>query len=210
MDNQSTQPASHSRILWMVQTAILSAIVIVMAFTPLGYLKTAGIEITFITIPVIVGAIIVGPSCGAVLGAVFGITSFLQCFGISPFGTVLFGIDPILTFLLCMVPRVLMGWLVGLIFRALFRNQGTKKFWSYAIASLSGALLNTVLFVGGLLLFFGSSEYIRGFGDSTLAIIGVLVGLNAAIEATVSTVAGTAVTKALGVAMKGRIGKQAA
>jgi uncharacterized membrane protein len=208
MDNQTTQPDSHSRILWMVQTAILSAIVIVMAFTPLGYLKTAGIEITFITIPVIVGAIIVGPACGAALGAVFGITSFLQCFGISPFGTALFGIDPILTFILCMVPRVLMGWLVGLIFRALFRNQGTKKFWSYAVASLSGALLNTVLFVGGLLLFFGSSEYIRGFGESTLAIIGVLVGLNAAIEATVSTVVGTAVTKAVGVAMAGRIGKR--
>ena len=203
-----SQSQSHSRTLWMVQTAILSAIVIVMAFTPLGYLKTAGIEITFMTIPVIVGAIIVGPSCGAALGAVFGLTSFLQCFGISPFGAALLGIDPILTFLLCMVPRVLMGWLVGLIFRALSRFKGTKKFWSYAVGSLSGALLNTVLFVGLLLLFFGSSDYIRGFGDSILAILGVLVGLNAAIEAVVGAVVGTAVTKALGVAMAGRVGKR--
>jgi uncharacterized membrane protein len=204
------KPQSHAKTLWMVQTAILSAIVVVMAFTPLGYLKTAGIEITFMTIPVIVGAIIVGPGCGAVLGAVFGITSFLQCFGISPFGTILLGIDPILTFLLCMVPRVLMGWLVGLIFRALSKFQGTRKFWSYAIGSVSGALLNTVFFVGFLLLFFGSSEYIRSFGNSTLAIIGVLVGLNAAIEAVVGAVVGTAVTKALGVALASRRPRPAA
>jgi uncharacterized membrane protein len=108
-----------------------------------------------------------------------------------------------------MVPRVLMGWLVGLIFRALSRFQGTKRFWSYAVGSVSGALLNTVLFVGLLLLFFGSSDYLRGFGDGILAILGVLVGLNAAIEAVVGAVVGTAVTKALGVAMAGRIGKRA-
>jgi len=194
----------------MVQTAILSAILIVLAFTPLGYLRYGAIEITFMTIPVIVGAIIVGPGCGAVLGAVFGITSFIQCFGISPFGAVLLGIDPVLTFLLCMVPRVLMGWLVGLIFLALSRFQGTKKFWAYAVGSVSGALLNTVLFVGLLLLFFGSSDYIRSFGDSTLAILGVLVGLNAAIEATVGAVVGTAVTKALGVALANRRPRTAA
>ena len=46
---------------------------------------------------VVIGAIILGPTAGAILGGVFGITSFIQCFGISAFGTLLFGINPVLT-----------------------------------------------------------------------------------------------------------------
>ena len=73
------------RINKLVQLGLLTAIVILMAFTPLGYLRTAGLEITFIMIPVIVGAILLGPGAGALLGGVFGLTSFVQCFGMSPF-----------------------------------------------------------------------------------------------------------------------------
>ena len=59
----------------LVLTALLTALIIVMAFTPLGYLKAGAIEITFITIPVIIGAVLLGPVGGLFLGAVFGITS---------------------------------------------------------------------------------------------------------------------------------------
>ena len=67
----------------MVQMAILIAIMIILAFTPLGYLKFGLIEITLMVIPVAVGAIVLGPLCGAILGGVFGLTSFIQCFGFS-------------------------------------------------------------------------------------------------------------------------------
>ena len=147
----------------MVQTAILTAIIILMAFTPIGYIKTAGLEITLIMIPVAVGAILMGPGTGALLGTIFGITSFIQCFGFSAFGAVLLELNPIYTFILTIVPRVLMGWLVGLIFRTLHRIDKTN-FISFAVASLSGAVLNTVLFIGGLFLLFGNTEYIRGWG----------------------------------------------
>ncbi len=95
-----------------------------------------------------------------------------------------------------MVPRVLMGLLVGLIFRALVKIDRTG-IWSYGVASLSGALLNTILFVGGLVWFFGSSEYLRQFGDSILAILGVLITVNALVEAIVTMIVGTMITKAL-------------
>ncbi len=185
-----------SRTLWMAQTAILSAIIILMAFTPLGYLKVGTISITFLPVPVVVGAILVGPLSGAVLGGVFGLTSFAQCFGMDFFGTTLMSINPFLTFILCMVPRILMGLLVGLIFRALDRVDRTRVF-SYAVASLSGAVINTVLFVGALVWFFGNSAFLRQFGNSTLAIIGVLVTINALVEAIASMLAGTVITKAL-------------
>ena len=53
---------------------------LVMAFTPLGYFQTMGLSITFLTVPVAVGAIILGPKGGAICGLAFGITSFMQCF----------------------------------------------------------------------------------------------------------------------------------
>lgn len=192
---------TRDKTLWMAQTAILSAIIILMAFTPLGYLRLGTISITFLTLPVVIGAMLIGPLAGATLGAVFGLTSFAQCFGMDAFGTTLMGISPILTFILTMVPRVLMGLFVGLIFRALNRVDKTKT-WSYAVASLSGAVINTVLFVGALVWFFGNSEYLRQFGDSVLKIIGVLVTINALLEAIVIMVAGTALGKALSIALK--------
>lgn len=202
--SSTPQPTmTRKRILWMVQTAILAAILVVMAFTPLGYFKYGVVSITFLTLPVVIGAVVVGPACGAVLGFVFGLTSFLQCFGMDVFGTTLFGIDPFLTAVMCFVPRILMGWLVGLIFTALAKVDGTR-IASFAVASVSGALLNTVLFVGALVWFFGSSSYLRQFGENIWAILGVLVTFNAAIEAGVVLVVGTAITKALRVAMGDR------
>ncbi|MDW7657170.1 MAG: ECF transporter S component [Bacillota bacterium] len=198
---------THAKTLWMAQTAILAAIIILMAFTPLGYLRAGPIEITFLTIPVVVGAILIGPASGAFLGAVFGATSFATAFS-SVFGAALLAINPFYTFILTMIPRILMGWLVGLIFRALFKIDKTRIL-SYTIASLSGALLNTVLFVGTLFLFFGNSDYLRSFGESTIEILGVLITVNAAVEAAATMVLGAAVTKGLSVAIKHRQGKTA-
>jgi uncharacterized membrane protein len=198
---------TRSQILWMVQTAILTAIIILMAFTPLGYLKIGPVEITFLTLPVVIGAVMIGPLAGAFLGLVFGMTSLVQCFGISLFGTTLFGISPILTIILCLVPRVLMGWLVGLIFQALQKPAWSHRLWSFVIASLSGSALNTILFVGGLIFFFGQSDYIRSFGPNTWAIIVLLTGINATVEAGVVMVAGGAITKALSVAMRRQTAK---
>ena len=90
---------------YLVEMALLVAIILLMAFTPIGYIKTAGLEITLIVIPVAVGAVTLGPAAGAILGGVFGITSFIQCFGMSAFGTLLLGVNPVFTFLVC-VPTV--------------------------------------------------------------------------------------------------------
>ena len=54
--------------LYMVELALMTAIIFIMAFTPLGYFRTPGISITFLTVPVAVGAIILGPKGGAVCG----------------------------------------------------------------------------------------------------------------------------------------------
>lgn len=90
---------------YLVELALLVAIVLLMAFTPIGYIKTFGLEITLIVVPVAVGAVTLGPLAGAILGGVFGVTSFIQCFGMSAFGAILLGVNPFFTFLVC-VPTV--------------------------------------------------------------------------------------------------------
>lgn len=57
---------------YLVEMALLVAIILLMAFTPIGYIKTAGLEITLIVVPVAVGAVTLGPTAGAILGGVFG------------------------------------------------------------------------------------------------------------------------------------------
>jgi uncharacterized membrane protein len=200
MENQPVGSQNRARILWMVQTAILAAIVILMAFTPLGYLRVGTVSITFLTIPVAVGAILIGPLSGAILGAIFGLTSFIQALTGDPFGVALLAINPYLTFVLCLVPRILMGWLVGLIFKALAKVDKTKT-WSFAVASLSSAVLNTIFFVGALIWFFGNSDYLRQFGPTIPAILGVLVTINAVVEAAACMIAGTAIIKVLSLAL---------
>jgi len=182
----------------LTRLAILVAVILLMAFTPLGYIRTLGLEITFVMIPVIIGAITIGPGAGAFLGGVFGLTSFIQCFGMSHFGVALFGINPVYCFIVCVVSRILMGWLCGLIFRA-FK---TKNLAAYSISSLSGALLNTFFFMSSLIIFFGKTEFIQGIWTSVGAknVIGFVVafvGINGLVEAVACFTIATAISRAV-------------
>ena len=189
----------------MVQLTILAAIVLLMAFTPFGYLQFGAMKITFLMIPVVIGAIILGPGAGAILGGIFGLTSFVQCFGMDWFGTTLMGINPIYTFIMCMGPRILMGWLCGLIFKGLVKVDKTKhKVVSYTVTSLCGALLNTLFFMTALIVMFGQSQFILDMqGDMNIfAFVVAFVGLQGVIEAAVCFIVAAAISKVLDVALR--------
>jgi uncharacterized membrane protein len=186
----------------MVQLALFTAIIVLLAFTPIGYIKLPmGLSIQVVGIPVIVGAITFGPAGGAILGAVFGLTSFAQAFGLEAFGTMLFGINPIGTFITCMIPRILMGWLTGLIFQGLKKVDKTRLV-SYLITSLAGSLLNTILFMTSLMIFFYNTDIIQGIAadykvSNVFALVIAMVGVNALVEVIVSGILGTAISKPL-------------
>lgn len=194
---------SNEKTTGLVQIALLVAIILILAFTPLGYIKTLGLEITLIVIPVTIGAIILGPVGGAILGGVFGITSFIQCFGMSPFGATLLSINPLGTFVITIIPRILMGWLTGLLFVGL-RKTNMNKNVAIALANLAGPLLNTIFFMSGLIIFFYQTDYIQSFVENfgtnnILSFVIAFVGINGLVEAAACFVIGTAITKALDV-----------
>ena len=63
---------------FLVELAVLIAIELLLEVTGLGYLKTGPLEFTLMLVPVIVGAIVLGPLAGAILGGVFGPFSTLS------------------------------------------------------------------------------------------------------------------------------------
>lgn len=180
---------------------LLTAVLLVLSMTPLGYLNIGPLAISFNMIPVAVGAAALGPVGGAVLGAVFGMTSFLQCLGIggsSAMGVILFDINPLFAFLQRFLPRLVAGFLVGLIY------QGSRRFFragiAGGIAGFFAAVLNTVLFMGALVLLYGDTQYLTDLmaGRSVIVFVCTFVGVNAVAEA----LASTAVTGALCAALE--------
>lgn len=174
----------------LVTLAMLCAILLIFSFTPLGYLNIGPLAISLNMIPVAIGAIVMGPQGGMILGAVFGITSFLQCMGIggtSAMGAVLFEINPFLAFVQRFVPRLLAGLISGFIY------LGMKKLTNQTVAcfvtGFSAALLNTVLFMTSLILMFGNTDYLQGLigGRNIFVFACVFVGVNAVVEMVAST-----------------------
>ena len=184
----------------MVILAMLSGVLLVMSYTPLGYLNIGPLAISLNMIPVAIAAIAVGPGGGAFLGAVFGVTSCLQCVGIggtSAMGVILFEISPVLTFLQRFATRVLAGWLAGLIYKGLKKTPLAAS--ACFFTGFCAALLNTVLFMTALVVLFGSTEYLQGLigGQNILLFICSFVGINAVVEMLAATVIVGAVCKAL-------------
>ena len=87
---------NFSKVQRMVILAVLIALTLVMALTPLGYLKIGALSISFLCIPIAIGATVLGPTAGLILGTLFGITSFVQCFGMDAFGTAMLSIQLVL------------------------------------------------------------------------------------------------------------------
>lgn len=138
---------------------IFTLIIVVMAFTPLGFLKTGNLETSFLVVPVAIGSVVLGPVCGAVLGLVMGIVSFAQCFGASDLGSALLNASGINTFLLCIIPRVICGWMAG-VFYDLLSRINKRGFAPQIAAAVVCPLANFMLFMLGLSVFFGQAPYI--------------------------------------------------
>ena len=179
---------------------LLTAILLLMAYTPLGYLNIGPLAITFNVIPVAIAAITLGPAGGAIAGAVFGLTSFLQCIGVggaSAMGVILFDINPVLAFIQRFVPRLLDGLLLGYIFRGI-RKAGNVHLACLATGFFS-AFLNTLFFMTALIVLFGNTEYLQELigGQNILVFVCTFVGINSVCEMISSTI----ITGAVGYAL---------
>lgn len=184
----------------MVMLALFGGVLLVMSYTPLGYLNIGPLAISLNMIPVAIAAVALGPSGGAILGAIFGVTSCLQCIGIgglSNMGAILFEISPVLCIVQRLIPRILAGWLTGWVYLGLRKLINNSV--AFFAAGFTAALLNTVLFMAALVLLFGNTPYLREMiaGRNVIIFICGFVGINAVVEMLASTFVVSAVCKAL-------------
>ena len=185
----------------MTILGMLTAVVIIFSITPIGSIPiNPQLSVSLNMIPVAIAAVALGPIGGAIIGAVFGLFSFFQTIGIgipSQMGIVLTNINPFLSFMQRFVPRVLDGFLVGLLFRAIAKRVNVEV--ACPIAGFCAALFNTLLFMSALVLLFGKTDYMveKMGGKGFLAyVLGAVAG-NAVFEMIASTV----ITGAVGIAL---------
>ena len=144
---------TESKVRSMVLLGLLTAVVALFSLTPIGSIPIGPLSITLNIIPIAIAAIALGPAGGLIMGTVFGLFSFMQCFGIgvlSGMGAATLEISPVLTFIQRVVPRALDGLLVGLIFSSLSKVR-LKKVLSVISGIVSGIVL-IGLFLSVLLL----------------------------------------------------------
>lgn len=184
----------------MVLLGLLTALVAVFSFTPIGSIPIGPLVITLNVIPIAIAAISLGPVGGAIIGGVFGIFSFLQCFGIgilSGMGAILVDINLPFAFIQRFVPRLLDGFLAGLIFQGVSKLTDVRI--SCFVTGFCTALMNTAFFMLSLVFLFGNTDYVQGLmkGKSVIPFIISFVGINALVEMIVCTI----ITGAVGTAL---------
>ncbi len=187
---------------FIAELGLLIAIELVMKLIGLGSVPVGPLYMSFLTVPIAIAAMLLGPAAGAITGAVFGLVSFYDAVtGVSVMTGAFFQLSPVNTFILCVGTRVLMGIMVGLLFR-LFHALDRGKTVCFLFGALSAPLLNTFFFMGYIILVFYQTEYIQNLvtklgAANPIAFVLMLVGIQGLIEAVVCGVAGTIVAKTL-------------
>lgn len=202
MNKQKTTGGIRPQTLGLVQAALFAALIMVLAFTPfLGYIPLGFTRATIIHIPVIIGALMLGPKKGAILGFIFGLTSLINntinptptSFVFSPFyelGEISGGFASVI---ICFVPRILVGvvpYYVYLGIRSLIPKNNTGQTISLALAGFSGALTNTLLVMNLIFIFFkdayaSANDVAAG---AVYTFILTIIGINGIPEAIVAAI----------------------
>ena len=167
---------------WMVSVALMAAIVIVLANTPLGMIQLPIIKATTVHIPVIIGAILLGPSAGAILGAVFGVCSLISntmaptllSFAFSPFMSTT-GIPGALKAIWISVGcRILIGVVAGWLWILLSKLKVSQVI-ALPIVGFIGSMVNTVAVMGSIYMLF-AQQYAQAREVGVTAVWGLIMG----------------------------------
>lgn len=167
---------------WMVSVALMAAIIIVLANTPLGMIQLPIIKATTVHIPVIIGAVLLGPSAGAILGAVFGICSLvsntmaptLLSFAFSPFMSTS-GLPGALKAIWISVGcRILIGVAAGWLW-ILFSKLKVNQLVALPVVGFIGSMVNTVTVMGSIYLLF-AQQYADAKDVAVSAVWGLIMG----------------------------------
>ena len=191
---------------FMVSVGLMAAIVIVLANTPLGMIQLPIVKATTVHIPVIIGAILLGPMAGAILGGVFGVCSLISntmaptllSFAFSPFMSTTGIIGAIKAIWVSVGCRILIGLAAGWLWR-LLKKIKLNQIVALSVTGFVGSMVNTVAVMGSIYLLF-AQQYAEAKDVAVTAVWGLIMGTVTASgipEAIAAAVIVAVVTKVL-------------
>ena len=190
----------------MATLAMLCGLLLVMGMTGIGFIPLPVIKATTMHIPVILGAILLGPGAGAVLGAVFGLCSIwanttapgLLSFAFSPFMSTDGLVGAAKSIWIALGCRILFGLLAGLLWK-LAKKIAKQDYIALPVTAVTATLLHTLLVMGSIYLLL-AQQYAQAKNVAITAVFGLVMGTVTASgipEAIVAAVLVTVIGKAL-------------
>ena len=191
---------------YMATLAMLCGVLLVMGMTGIGFIPLPVIKATTMHIPVILGAILLGPGAGAALGAVFGLCSIwantttpgLLSFAFSPFMTTegLPGVAKSLWIALgC---RILFGLVAGFLWK-LIKKIAKQDYIALPVTAVVATLCHTIFVMGSIYLLL-AQQYAAAKNVGISAVFGLIMGTVTASgipEAIVAAILVTVIGKSL-------------
>ena len=143
----------------MAMLAMLCAVLLVMGMTGIGFIPLPVIKATTMHIPVILGAVLLGPAAGGVLGALFGLCSIwanttspgLLAFAFSPFMSTEGLVGVLKSLWIALGCRILLGVIAGWLWKGLHKLL-KRDYWALPVTAALATLCHTILVMGSIYL----------------------------------------------------------
>lgn len=194
---------------YFVILAMLCALMLVLQMTGIGLLPLPLINATTMHIPVILGAILLGPTAGGILGAEFGLFS-IWTNTTSSSSVLAFAFSPVLAGELCgtggvissiwtaLGCRILLGVIAGWLWKGL-KKLKMPDVAALPIAAGASTILHSLLVMGSIgILFSGQFAHAKGIALETVFAVAMgIVATSGIPEAIAAIIIVTAVGKAL-------------
>ncbi len=193
-------------IRYMATIAMLCGVLLVMGVSGIGFIPLPVIKATTMHIPVILGAVLLGPTAGAILGGVFGLCSIwanttapgLLSFAFSPFMTAEGAIGAVKAIWIALGCRVLFGFLAGWLWK-LLKKWKCNDFLALPISAAISTILHTLLVMGSIYMLL-AQQYAQAKNVALSAVFGLVMGtvtVSGIPEAIAAAVLVTVIGKAL-------------
>ena len=190
----------------MAMLAMLCAVLLVMGMTGIGFIPLPVIKATTMHIPVILGAVLLGPAAGGVLGALFGLCSIwanttspgLLAFAFSPFMSTEGLVGVLKSLWIALGCRILLGVMAGWLWKGLHKLL-KKDYLALPITAALATLCHTILVMGSIYLLL-AQQYAQAKNVGITAVFGLVMATVTASgipEAIAAAILVTVIGKAL-------------
>ena len=197
---------SKQNTRYMALLAMLCGILLVMGMTGIGFIPLPVIKATTMHIPVLLGAILLGPKAGAVLGGLFGLCSIwantttpgLLSFAFSPFMSTEGIIGVFKSLWIALGCRILFGLIAGWLW-ILARKFCKQEYIALPVTAAIATLCHTLLVMGSIYLLL-AQQYAAAKNVAVTAVFGLVMGTVTASgipEAIIAAILVTVIGKAL-------------